>query len=432
MRVSAPRRVLVGLALASTAFAVTGCSAHTTATPHHQTVTISGTITSTEATQLEAAWKPWAVVNDLTINYISNSTERSGVKKADIGLFSAPGELAASVSGGAVVQADPATAKNVAANFSTDWQRTVSSGGHIFGTPLDASLDGYIWYSPTRFAAWGIKPPHSLDALLAATKTITAKTGQPPWCAGFNAGADSGWPGADQLAETVLATSGPHTYDDWVAGKIPFTDQRINTAFSTLAPFLVDPQHLNAGYGSVPSINQTPPADTATKLTSGRCALTNQPLSFETTIAATTLPTGTKPTINPHGDIWAIPLPTPSGAITTVIGSGESAAAFNNNPGTRKVMDYLSSTAFANSLLALPSAHFITPNKHATAAKGHDPLQVAAAQTLQNRQTTFRLNPDNTLPNTVETAIRSGMINWINGTPQNAVEQQIQTSRHTH
>ena len=238
---TARRRTLAALAVTAVGtIALAGCttanpgSASTAATTGHQTVTIYGPDTGTEATELNASWAAWGKENNITIKYTGDgnfttniATKIQGNDLPDIGMFPQPGLLDAAIQSGKVATVGAATEASVKKNFSTDWQGYVSSKGKMYATPLDANVKGYIWYTPADFKKWGISVPASYSDLVSDIGKIESTTGAAPFCAGFNSGTASGWPGADFLAEVVLSSAGPSTYDSWVKGKTKFTDASI-------------------------------------------------------------------------------------------------------------------------------------------------------------------------------------------------------------
>jgi alpha-glucoside transport system substrate-binding protein len=440
MRVSLRRKVVIPISLAAVAgLALAGCSGTggnaNTGSVKGSTVTIYTPDTGTEATQLEASWSAWAKQQGITIKYTGDKNFTANIATKiqandlpDVAMFPQPGLLSAAVQSGKVKEVDSTTAANVKKNFSSDWTSYVTVNGKVYATPLDASVKGYIWYSPASFTKWGVTVPKTYDDLLALTKTIQQKTGKAPWCAGFNSGTASGWPGADQLAEVVLAYAGPTVYDQWVKGTTKFTDSHIDNAFTQLGKILLNPAYVNAGYGNVQSINSTAFADVANPLANGTCAMTNQATFLEASFSTAKTAAGKIPTVGPSGDIWAFPMPGPKAGSNSVIGGGDFAAAFNTKPATQKFMEYLSSTDWANNLISVPDASFLSANKGLDAAKEKDALLKSAIQVLQDPNTTFRFGADDAMPNVVETAFWTGMVDWINGTSQSDVEKQIQAS----
>ena len=441
-RVFPTRRILAVLAVTTVgSIALAGCttanpgSSSTSASTAGKTVTIYGPDTGTEATELNASWASWEKANNITIKYTGDgnfttniATKIQGDDLPDIGMFPQPGLLDAAIKSGKVSAVSAATEASVKKNFSSDWQSYVSSGGKMYGTPLDASVKGYIWYTPADFTKWGITVPKTYSDLVSDIGTIESKTGSAPFCAGFNSGTASGWPGADFLAEVVLSSAGPKTYDSWVAGKTKFTDASIDKAFTLLGQILQNPKYVNAGFGNVASINSTAFGDVAAKVANGTCAMTNQATFLEASFSTTKTAAGTVPTVGPSKDIWAFPLPSVTAGTNAVVGGGDFAAAFNSNAATQKVMTYLSSPAWANSLITVKGASFISANKGLDASKEADPLLQSAIKTLQSSSTTFRFGADDAMPTVVENAFWKGIVDWTNGMPQKQAEAEIQAA----
>jgi len=432
------KRFLIPVAVAASGMVLAGCASGGSPSPSgggSQTVIIYGPDTGTEASELEASWKDWADQNGIVIQYDGDqdfttniATKIQANALPDIGMFPQPGLLGAAIQTGKVVKLDDATKANVTQNFSADWQQYVTSNGDLYATPMDASVKGYVWYRPADFQKWGVEVPTTYQGLLDLTAKIQQATGKPPWCAGFNSGTASGWPGADQLAEVVLGFSGADVYDGWVKGDTKFTDPAIDGAFTELGKILQDPKYVNAGFGDIASINSTAFGDVAAKVADGECALTNQATFLEASFATTKTESGATPTVGPDGDIWAFPLPAEQAGQNAVTGGGDFAAAFNSNDATMKVMQYLSSADWANSLITVENASFISANKGLDATKEQDPLLQSAIKTLQDPSTVFRFGADDAMPNVVETAFWAGMVAWINGTPQEEAEQQMQAA----
>ena len=439
---TARRRSLVAVAVAAvSAVALVGCttanpgSTSSAGTTGHQTVTIYGPDTGTEATELNASWASWAKENNITINYTGDgnfttniATKIQGNDLPDIGMFPQPGLLDAAIQSGKVSVIGSATEASVKKNFSTDWQGYVTSGGKMYGTPLDASVKGYVWYTPADFTKWGVTVPKTYSDLVSDIGKITSTTGAPAFCAGFNSGTASGWPGADFLAEVVLSSAGPKTYDSWVAGKTKFTDPAIDKAFTLLGQILQNPKYVNAGFGNVASINSTAFGDVAAKVANGSCAMTNQATFLEASFETTKTAAGSVPKVGPTGDVWAFPLPSVKAGSNAVVGGGDFAAAFNNKAATQKVMTYLSSADWANSLITVKGASFISANKGVDASKETDPLLQSAIKTLQSPSTTFRFGADDAMPTVVENAFWKGIVDWTNGMPQAQAEAEIQAA----
>ncbi|MDR2930298.1 MAG: extracellular solute-binding protein [Propionibacteriaceae bacterium] len=433
---------IAGLAVsASAAMILTSCST----TPssggssgqpgdNPETITVYGAPTGDEQAQWEASWAAYAKANGLNIEYTGDldfstniSTKIQGNATPDIALFPQPGLMKAAIATGKVQPLDDATAATVKQNFTQDWQSNGTVDGKQYAVPITAAAKGYIWYSPSQFAQWGVTVPKTWDELVKLTATIRSKTNKPVWCAGFGAGDASGWPGTDQIAEYVLSSAGPATYDKWVAGDVKFTDKPIADAFSALGQILLNPDYVNAGFGDVASINSTKFSDVAVPLASGECALTNQATFLEAFFVNTKTAAGTTPTVAPDGDVWAFMMP-PVGGKVSVMGGGDFAAAFSDRPAVAKFMNYLASGDHANSLITVPGATFITANQAVDVSKEADPLLADAIKTLKDPNTTFRFGAGDSMPAVVQQAFWKGTIDWINGTDQATALAQVQAA----
>jgi len=400
----------------------------------NQTVTILGTVTGTEAQEYIDAWTPWATANNITIQYTGDrgfvddlNTKVQANDVPNIALAD-PAQISTYAQSGKIYELDAAGTANVQNNIPPSMAKYVEVNGKVYGTVLDGALKGFVWYSPATFAKYNVQVPTTWDQLLTLTQTLQQQTGAPVWCAGFNSQGANGWPGADFTSEVVLGSAGIDTFNSWVAGTTPFTDPAIANAFTESGKILLNPQYVNAGYGDVASINATPFADVANKLADGSCLLTNQATFLEASFATATTAAGAQPTIGPDGDIWAFLMPGPTAGSNSVMGGLDTAAAFTNDPATMKVMAYLGSPEWATALAQVQNASYLPVAKGVDPSIMSDPLMQSALKIVQDPNTTFALSADDAMPNVVENAYWAGIVDWINGTPQDQVLSTIQAS----
>src|SRR5690606_2074885 len=242
--------------------------------------------------------------------------------------------------------------------------------------------------------------------MAALTDTIQAATGGPAWCAGFESGTATGWPGTDWIEDYVLRQAGPDVYDQWVTGDVPFTDAQIKGAFDSVGEILLNPENVNAGFGEVKSINSTAFGDVAPALASGSCALTHQ-ASFLSGF----FPEGTK--VAEDGDVWAFMLPGKNESDSAVTGGGEIVGAFSDDEATQKVLAYLSSPEWANSRVSLGGV--TSANNGLDPASAKDPILQETIKILQDPDTTFRFDASDLMPGAVGAGtFWKGMVAWIN------------------
>lgn len=108
--------------------------------------------------------------------------------------------------------------------------------GKLVGVFIKATLKGLIWYNPRMYT---LPVPHTWHELLDFADR--ARRGDSTtWCVALGSDATSGWPGTDWIEDIVLQQSGPNVYDDWVAGRLPWTSPEIRSAFQLFGSVTID------------------------------------------------------------------------------------------------------------------------------------------------------------------------------------------------
>jgi len=434
MRPSLHRRITAPLAMAAVAgLALAGCTGGPGTTAEDAgaagdgVVTIYGGISDFEAEQLNESWAAWEEENDIDIQYEASkefeaqiSIRAQGGSAPDIAIFPQPGLVGDLASRGFLKPAPQSVEDNVDEFWSEDWKAYGTVDDVFYGAPLMASLKGFIWYSPAKFAEWGVDVPETWDDLLTVTQTILDKSGVEPWCAGFGSGDATGWPGTDWIEDIVLRESGPETYDQWVNNEIPFTDPAIKSAFDSVGEILLNPEYVNAGFGDVASINTVPFGDVATPVVDGTCAMTHQASFFDGFL------TDAGGEVGPDGDVWAFITPAAEAGSQAVTGGGEIVGAFSDDADTQKVLEYLSSSEWANTRVSLGGV--LSANNGLDPANATSPILQEAIKILQDPDTTFRFDGSDVMPGSVGAGtFWKGIVSWINGTPTDEVLNSIES-----
>jgi alpha-glucoside transport system substrate-binding protein len=343
-----------------------------------------------------------------------------GGNAPDIAYVPQPGLLANLVKKGVVKKAPKAVADLVDQNWSADWKKYGTVGGTFYAAPLGASVKSFVWYSPKYFTANGLTVPTTWDEMIKLSDTIAAK-GIKPWCAGFESGAASGWPGTDWIEDILLRTGGADTYDKWVNHEIPFNDPQVQAAFDRTGSILKSEKYVNGGYGSVKTINSTRFQDGGLTIPKGTCALHRQASFY-----AAQWGTGVK--IAEDGDVFAFYLPSIDAAKgKPVLGAGEFVAAFNDKPEVVAFQTYLASKEWANAKAKLGG--WASANKGLDVANVADPIQKLSVTLLQDESATFRFDGSDLMPAAVGAGtFWKGMVAWINGQDTKQVTTMIEAS----
>ncbi|MFF0909181.1 ABC transporter substrate-binding protein [Microbacterium enclense] len=424
----------VGL-LAVGAIALAGCAegdSGGSGSAGETTVRISGGITGSEADLLNQSFEQFTADTGIKVEYTGDKsfegnivTKVTGGDAPDIAIVPQPGLLKTLIGTGDVQEASDAVSSNVDEYWGEDWKSYGSEDGTFYAAPMLANLKGYVWYSPAKFAEWGVEVPKTLDELMTLTATIQQKTGSAPWCAGFASGDASGWPGTDWIEDMVLRQSGPDVYDQWVANEVKFTDAPIKEAFDATGEILLNSSYVNAGFGDAKSINSVAFADVAAKVADGSCPMTHQASFLSANFLTVTNAAGETPTVAPDGDVYAFLLPGVKEGELAVEGGGEFVASFSEDENVQKVVEFMSTPEFADARVKLGGV--ISANKGADPSLASSEFLTEAMKTLQDPSTTLRFDASDLMPATVGAgSFWKGMVSWIDGTPTDQVLSDIQ------
>lgn len=438
LRSPARRRTTIAIGIAAIAtLALAGCAegggdSGDSGSVEGETVSISGGITGTEADALQASFDAFTEDTGIIVEYTGDKgfegnivTKVQGGNAPDIAIVPQPGLLKTLVETGEVKEAPEGVVTNVDANWSPDWKSYGTFDDVFYAAPMLANIKGYVWYSPTKFEEWGVEVPKTWDELLTLTATIEEKSGGPAWCAGFESGDASGWPGTDWIEDLVLRNSGPEVYDQWVAGEVKFTDPEIKEAFDAVGEILLDPAAVNAGFGDVKSINSTAFANVAAPVANGTCPMTHQASFLSSNFLDVETADGNVPTVASDGDVYAFVLPGYEEGSATIEVGGEFVAAFSDDAATVAVLEYMSTPEFADARVS--QGGVISANLNADPSLASSEFLTEAMTLLQDPNTTVRFDASDLMPSTVGAgSFWKGMVSWIDGKDTETVLSDIQ------
>ena len=109
-----------------------------------------------------------------------------------------------------------------AGGFRPPWSSLARSGARVYAVPVKVDVKSLLWYDPAAFRAAGYAVPATWPQLLALS-SARQRAGRQPWCLAVASGAASGWPGADWLSDIMLSGYPASAYQDWAAGKLPWS-----------------------------------------------------------------------------------------------------------------------------------------------------------------------------------------------------------------
>lgn len=364
------------------------------------TVTIFTSILPPEQQLFEESWAQFESCTGIDIVYEGSDqfeaqlpTRIAGGNAPDIAFIPQPGLLAKLVEGGGPVPAPEAVAANVDQYWNPAWKTYGTVDGTFYAAPLGSNMKSFVWYSPKKFAEWGITVPTTWDELWAASDAIAA-AGVKPWCGGIESGGATGWPSTDWLEQIVLRQYGGDVYDKWVSHEILFDSPEITGAMDTLAGWMKNAEYVNGGFGDVKTIATTAFQDAGGPILAGECAMLQQ-ASFYANFWENFQP-GT--TIAEDGDVFAFYLPAIDEAIAPnpVVGGGEFVTAFADRPEVQAAQAFLSSPEFATAKASL--GNWVSANSGVPLDTYANPIDKLSAQYLTDPSGTFRFDASDLMP----------------------------------
>ena len=240
------------------------------------------------------------------------------------------------------------------AAFVEPFRGLMSVGATVYAVPVKADVKSLIWYDPKVSA----QPPTNPDAqeALGAGRTDY-------WCLGLESGPTSGWPGADWIADLLLAEQGVGPYEKWLSGSPDWTASLVENAWNTWADLVG---------GSTGGAATTAFNDAAAGMVAAtpKCRLAHGALSAM----------GFSTSLSPGGDYdFAVPAkPAPLEVSADFLGMFTA-----HNPEAEALIDYLSSTKAQTMWVQEPGGYAFSANSNVKVAAYPDEIERNIAALLQ-------------------------------------------------
>jgi alpha-glucoside transport system substrate-binding protein len=283
--------------------------------------------------------------------------------------------------------------------------------GKLVGVFIKATLKGLIWFNPHD---WTVDTPANWVAL-EAQANIARRGNSKTWCIGLGSEATSGWPGTDWIEDIVLRQSGPDVYDDWVAGRLPWTAPEIRKAFELFGMVAADTA------GGPSAIIATDFRDAGNGLfTDPPTCLLHHQATFMTEFFKSNA--GAR-----DGEYDFFAFPTIDGRFANnVTGAGDLFGMFRDSPQSRALMSYLLTPDAQSIWVARGGA--LSVNIHVSDYP--DDISRRAAQILANANR-FRFDASDLMPEQINEAFLQGVIEFVRDPSQlDAILQHIDDVQH--
>ncbi|PRY61985.1 MULTISPECIES: ABC transporter substrate-binding protein [Glycomyces] len=372
-----------------------------------ETVSIMGSILDAEADEMQEAWSYFESCTGATIEYEGTAQFEADMKvrvdggnAPDIALFPQPG-LMSQFKDDLVPASDELSAL-ATEGWTEDWLNYGTIDGTLYAAPNSSNAKSFIWYSPSFFADNGYEVPQTWDELIALSDTI-AESGVTPWCAGFESGGATGWPGTDWIEDIVLR-EGTDVYDQWVSHEIPFNDPQIVTAIDKAGSILQNEDYI---FNGTDTISTTAFQTAGHPILDGSCAFYRMASFY-----GAMWPEGT--TVAEDGDVFAFRFPESNEGDNTMLVGGEFVAAFSDSEATEATRQFLASELYHNS--RLQTGPWSTARQGVDPANATTPINQFATEILTDPAVTVRFDGSDLMPGEVgASSFWTGMVEWADG-----------------
>jgi alpha-glucoside transport system substrate-binding protein len=265
------------------------------------------------------------------------NTQVEGGNPPSIGIFPQPGKLADFANQGYILPLDDQVVATVEENWSEDYYRYAEVDGTLYGVPVKTDLKSLVWYKPAVFEAAGFEVPETFEEFTALIDQMKAEGDRKPLCVGIESGNATGWTFTDWTEEMVLRNSGGDVYDQWVTHEIPFNDPQIVDSMQQVLD-LWSEENVFASGGTIAATNF---GDNAQALFDDQCYMHRQASFFSGFFpAGTAFADGSEDAI----DVFYFP---DVNGDKPVLTAGTYAAAFNDDPATMAVLNYMATPEYA-------------------------------------------------------------------------------------
>jgi alpha-glucoside transport system substrate-binding protein len=275
------------------------------------------------------------------------STAVEGGNPPDIAAVGQPGLMKGFVEQGAIQPIDDLRDK-IVENFG----QSVADVGSVDGTQYAIMFKGAnkstIWYNVADFEEAGVEPPETWEDLTADADTLKAAGITP-----YSVGVDVGWPITDMFENVYIRSAGADMYDKLTNHEIPWTDQSVKDALTTMQGIVGSSDNMAGGTDA--ALETTMDASVAK-------VFSDQPAAAMVVIGDFAPGVVKENPLDPVTGYNVFAFPSINGSGPVVVGGGDLFVNFKKSEAATAFLDYLTTPDAAEIWAA--RGGFSSPNKN--------------------------------------------------------------------
>ena len=309
-------------------------------------------------------------------------TKIQGGTPPDVAMLPNPGLLHDFASKGQLKPIDDIAGSLVDQYFAPAWRQFGSYQGKLYGVFFKGANKSTVWYNTHVFDQAGVGPPMTWDDFLSTAGTVSDAGFSP-----LSIDGGSGWPLTDWFENVYIRTAGVDMYDKLTNHEIPWTDPSVKTALQTLAQVFNHPNWFLGGVNG--TLQGTFPAN-ADKLGASPPKLG---MYYEGDFLGGIIASDAGAKVGT--DINFFDFPSINNSPSAVVGGGDAAVLFTNNPAAKELIKYLASPQAP--IPWIEAGGFSSPNKAVNSADYPDDVTRRSATALANASV-FRFDMSDLAP----------------------------------
>lgn len=309
-------------------------------------------------------------------------TRLEGGNPPDIAILPQPGLLVEFAERGALQPIEDIAGEAVDAHYADVWRDLGTVNDTLYGVWFKAANKSFVWYNADLFEQAGVEPADTWEEWMQAADTLYA-FGVPP----FSVGGGSAWTLTDWFENIYLRTAGPELYDQLTNHEIPWTHESVVHALEVMAQVFDDPARLAGG------VQGTLEANHPTGVTQPFLSPPQAAMAYGADFSASAIANETDAELGQTAQFF--PFPSIEGSGPAVVGGGDVAVLFTENPAAEAFMRYLASPEAAE--VRAPLGGFTTPNQGVDPSVYPSEVVRQSASALQSAET-FRFDMSDLQP----------------------------------
>jgi hypothetical protein len=265
-------------------------------------------------------------------------------------------------------------------HYTEDFVELGTIDDELYSFVFKAANKSTVWFNVAAFENAGVTPPADWDAFLQAADTLKASGVR-----AYSIGGADGWTLTDLFENVYLRQAGPEKYDQLADHEIPWTDQSVKSALTTMAQIFEDADNIAGGQtGALQTDFPTSVSNVFQESPRGAMVLEGD---FVPGVTETSLEAGT------GYDVF--PFPSIEGSANAVVGGGDSIVMFQDTPAARALVEYLATPEAAR--IWVERGGFSSPNRNVPADAYPDELTRRTATAIASAET-FRFDMSDLAP----------------------------------